>query len=147
MSAPLVSVRNLRVSFRVDRETTFEAVKGIGFDIPVNSTVALVGDGSAHYGIVGLWTAVEHALPITYVIVNNAGYDALNAFAGVMNARGAPSFSLGHVDFTALARGYGCTAERIDDTRDLAAALERSFGSSGPALIDVHIASAAAPLR
>jgi len=41
---PLVSVRNLRISFRLDRHTTFEAVKGISFDIPRDSTVALVGE-------------------------------------------------------------------------------------------------------
>ncbi len=34
---PLVSVRNLRVSFRLDRDHTFEAVKGISFDIPKNT--------------------------------------------------------------------------------------------------------------
>ena len=39
---PLVSVRNLRVSFRLDKHTTFEAVKGISFDIPANSTMALL---------------------------------------------------------------------------------------------------------
>jgi len=39
----LLDVKNLHVSFRIDKHTTFEAVKGISFKIPVNSTVALVG--------------------------------------------------------------------------------------------------------
>ena len=43
----LVSIRDLRVSFRLDRTTAFEAVKGIGFDIPVDSTVALVGESGS----------------------------------------------------------------------------------------------------
>ena len=47
MSEPLVSVRNLRVNFRIDRHTTFEAVRNISFDIPVNSTVALVGESGS----------------------------------------------------------------------------------------------------
>ena len=33
-AGPLVSVRNLRVSFRLDKYTTFDAIKGISFDIP-----------------------------------------------------------------------------------------------------------------
>ncbi len=33
----LVSVRNLDVTFRIDRHTTFEAVKGVCFDIPPNA--------------------------------------------------------------------------------------------------------------
>ena len=51
---PLVSVRNLRVSFRLDRETTFEAVRGISFDIPRNSTVALVGESGSGKSVTSL---------------------------------------------------------------------------------------------
>jgi len=50
----LVSVRNLRVSFRLDRKTTFEAVKGISFDIPRNSTVALVGESGSGKSVTSL---------------------------------------------------------------------------------------------
>jgi peptide/nickel transport system ATP-binding protein len=51
---PLVSVRNLRVSFRLDRHTSFEAVKGISFDIPRNSTVALVGESGSGKSVTSL---------------------------------------------------------------------------------------------
>ena len=44
---PLVSVRNLHVSFPLDKHTTFEAVKGISFDIPKDSTMALVGESGS----------------------------------------------------------------------------------------------------
>ena len=30
----LVSIENLRIDFRVDRDTVFEAVKSVSFDIP-----------------------------------------------------------------------------------------------------------------
>src|SRR5689334_12354417 len=53
---PLVSVRNLRISFRLDRQTTFEAVKGISFDIPRNSTVALVGESGSGKSVTSLAT-------------------------------------------------------------------------------------------
>ncbi|HET8832435.1 MAG TPA: ABC transporter ATP-binding protein [Casimicrobiaceae bacterium] len=53
-SDPLVSVRNLRISFRLDRQTTFEAVKGISFDIPRNSTVALVGESGSGKSVTSL---------------------------------------------------------------------------------------------
>ena len=51
---PLVSVRNLRISFRLDRHTTFEAVKGISFDIPRDSTVALVGESGSGKSVTSL---------------------------------------------------------------------------------------------
>jgi len=53
---PLVSVRNLRISFRLDRQTTFEAVKGISFDIPRDSTVALVGESGSGKSVTSLAT-------------------------------------------------------------------------------------------
>jgi peptide/nickel transport system ATP-binding protein len=43
----LVSVSNLRVSFRLGRESTIEAVRGVSFDIPANTTVALVGESGS----------------------------------------------------------------------------------------------------
>jgi peptide/nickel transport system ATP-binding protein len=54
MTAPLLSIRNLRVNFRLDKETTFEAVKGISFDIPTNSTVALVGESGSGKSVTSL---------------------------------------------------------------------------------------------
>ena len=51
---PLVSVRNLSVSFRIDKHTTFDAVKNISFDIPVNSTVALVGESGSGKSVTSL---------------------------------------------------------------------------------------------
>ncbi len=53
-SDPLVRVRDLRVSFQIDRETTFEAVKGISFDIPRNRTVALVGESGSGKSVTSL---------------------------------------------------------------------------------------------
>jgi peptide/nickel transport system ATP-binding protein len=59
MNAPavtdvLLSVRDLRVSFRLDRHSTFEAVKGISFDIPRNRTVALVGESGSGKSVTSL---------------------------------------------------------------------------------------------
>jgi len=51
---PLVSVRNLRVSFRLDRHNTFDAVRGISFDIPRNATVALVGESGSGKSVTSL---------------------------------------------------------------------------------------------
>jgi peptide/nickel transport system ATP-binding protein len=50
----LLSVRNLRVSFRLDKHTAFEAVKGVSFDIPKNATVALVGESGSGKSVTSL---------------------------------------------------------------------------------------------
>ncbi|MFI5033378.1 MAG: ATP-binding cassette domain-containing protein, partial [Reyranellales bacterium] len=51
---PLVRVRDLRISFRLDRHTSFEAVKGVSFDIPRNKTVALVGESGSGKSVTSL---------------------------------------------------------------------------------------------
>ncbi len=43
----LIEVRDLRVRFRLDKTQTFDAVKGVSFDIPNHSTVALVGESGS----------------------------------------------------------------------------------------------------
>jgi peptide/nickel transport system ATP-binding protein len=43
----LISVQDLRVSFRMSKTNTVEAVRGVSFDIPANSTVALVGESGS----------------------------------------------------------------------------------------------------
>ena len=43
----LISVRDLRVTFRMSKTESTEAVKGVSFDIPTNSTVALVGESGS----------------------------------------------------------------------------------------------------
>ena len=57
----LVNIRNLKVSFRLDRSHTFEAVKGISFDVPKNATVALVGESGSGKSVTSL--AVLGLLP------------------------------------------------------------------------------------
>jgi peptide/nickel transport system ATP-binding protein len=44
---PLVSVRDLRVSFRLGKHQLAEAVRDVSFDVPPNATVALVGESGS----------------------------------------------------------------------------------------------------
>jgi peptide/nickel transport system ATP-binding protein len=46
-SSNLLEVRDLRIAFRVDKNNSVEAVKGISFDAPMNATVALVGESGS----------------------------------------------------------------------------------------------------
>jgi peptide/nickel transport system ATP-binding protein len=65
--APLLSVRNLAVSFRLDRHETFAAVKGISFDIPREATVALVGESGSGKSVTSL--AILGLLPPENAVV------------------------------------------------------------------------------
>jgi benzoylformate decarboxylase len=118
------------------------AAIGVALAAPGKRVVAIIGDGSSYYGIQGLWTAVEHNLPITFVIVNNGGYGAMKSFSKLFNSKRSPSFDIGHVDFVALAKGFGCEGRRVEHAADLVPALENAHRSAGPILIDVVVESA-----
>jgi len=64
----LLQVRNLRISFRTDKKNTFEAVKGISFDIPQHRTVALVGESGSGKSVSSL--AVMGLLPPQTTIID-----------------------------------------------------------------------------
>ena len=66
----LLEVRDLRVTFRLDKKTTFEAVKGISFNVPRNSTVALVGESGSGKSVSSL--AVMGLLPPDSTIIDPA---------------------------------------------------------------------------
>jgi len=65
---PLLRVRDLSISFRLDKRTTFEAVKNISFDIPRNTTVALVGESGSGKSVTSL--AILGLLPPENSIVD-----------------------------------------------------------------------------
>jgi peptide/nickel transport system ATP-binding protein len=60
-ATPLLSVRQLRVSFRNEDGDCFEALKGIDFDIAANRTVALVGESGSGKSVTSM--AILRLLP------------------------------------------------------------------------------------
>ena len=122
------------------------AAIGVALAAPGKRVVAIIGDGSSHYGIQALWTAAEHHLPITFVIVNNGGYGAMKSFSALFQSARSPSFDLGHTDLVALAQGYGVAGVRVQRADDLRSALAEAHGSAGPVLVDVIVESSAKKL-
>ena len=106
---------------------------GIGWGLPASVGVSLAnperpvvcysGDGSSMYSIQSLWTAANHKLPLTFVIVNNGGYriikQRLLAFHGDDNYVGM-DFIDPPVDFT----GVGEIARAGSDEGDRSRAVE-----------------------
>jgi benzoylformate decarboxylase len=115
---------------------------GIALARPGTRTVCLIGDGSAMYSIQALWTAAQHKLPLTVVVINNAGYGAMRSFSQVMQVRNVPGLDLPGIDFVKIAQGLGCDAVRVSKASELAPALARGLAHDGVCLIEVMVDSA-----
>jgi benzoylformate decarboxylase len=125
---------------------------GLGYGLPAAvgialgrgdiRTVCLIGDGSAMYSIQALWTAAQRKLPLTVVVINNAGYGAMRSFSHVMQVRNVPGLELHGIDFVQIAQGLGCDAVRVRKSSELAPALKRSLTHDGVSLIEVIVDSA-----
>jgi benzoylformate decarboxylase len=102
-------------------------------------TVCLIGDGSAMYSIQALWTAAQRKLPLTVVVINNAGYGAMRSFSQVMQVRNVPGLELPGLDFVKLAEGHGCEAVRVTKSAELAGALKHALAHDGTSLVEVMV--------
>lgn len=115
---------------------------GMALGYPGRRSVCLIGDGSAMYSIQALWTAVQRKLPLTVVVINNAGYGAMRSFSQVMQVRNVPGLDLPGIDFVKLAEGMGCDAVRVSKASDLVPALKRGLQHTGASLVEVVVDSA-----
>jgi benzoylformate decarboxylase len=125
---------------------------GLGYSLPAavgmalgrgeRRTVCLIGDGSAMYSIQALWTAAQRKLPLTVVVINNAGYGAMRSFSQVMQVRNVPGLDLPGIDFVKIAQGMGCDAVRVGKASELAATLKHGLAHDGVSLIEVVVDSA-----
>ena len=118
------------------------AAVGMALGRPGVRTVCLIGDGSAMYSIQALWTAAQRKLPLTVVVINNAGYGAMRSFSQVMQVRNVPGLDLPGIDFVQLAHGMGCDAVRVSRSSELTAALKRGMAHDGVSLVEVMVDSA-----
>ncbi|WP_417320152.1 benzoylformate decarboxylase [Emcibacter sp.] len=115
------------------------AAVGVALGRPGEKVICILGDGSSLYAIQGLWSAAQLGLPISFIIVNNGSYQALENFGPQFGLQEVVGTRLPGIDFCALAEGQGINAVRVDRPEDLGEALTGSFRATGPTLVDVHI--------
>jgi acetolactate synthase-1/2/3 large subunit len=111
---------------------------------PKRTVISLVGDGGFGQNPSALATAVEHNLPIIWLVMNN---NAFGTIAGLQKAH----FGTTHgtvfssesdwkqmkPNYAAIARAYGCEGVRIESAAQLAPALRTALESGRPYVLDV----------
>lgn len=119
---------------------------GVQLAWPERPTLGIIGEGSAMYGIQGLWTAARYQIPTTFLIPNNAEYRILKKCAKLINLPEACKdrfvgldLDRPKIDFVSLARSLGVDAIQVTEPGDVAEALKTSLSSDLPSLIEVPI--------
>jgi benzoylformate decarboxylase len=119
------------------------AAVGVALGKPGAKIIGLLGDGSSMYSIQALWSAAQLALPITFIILKNRRYAALQEFApacGFAPDEALPGTGLPGIDFVALARGQGCGGVNVSRAQDLRGSLIDALRAPVPTLVEVDIA-------
>jgi benzoylformate decarboxylase len=119
---------------------------GVKFAWPERPVLALLGEGSAMYGIQGLWSAARYQVPVTWVICNNAQYRILKTGSQLLKLPAAQAnrflamdITEPEIDLVGLARSLGIEAHRVTEPDELAERVKASLAGERPQLFDVPI--------
>ncbi len=116
----------------------FAGAVGYALARPDKRVLAVVGEGSAQYTLHAIWTAVQHRLPVTFLIPDNSGYLSLKYYLRDQKAFEA-GWALPGLDMVAIAQGYGCPARRVESIPALRDELRAALTADGPFLLDVPV--------
>jgi benzoylformate decarboxylase len=114
------------------------AAVGAAMGAPDRKVVAVLGDGSSMYSIQALWTAAREDLPVTFVILDNALYAAVDILAGPENGK-MPGVELGGIDFGGLAAGMGLSTHLVTHAEELRPAMIKALADERPTLVHVKV--------
>jgi acetolactate synthase-1/2/3 large subunit len=116
------------------------AAVGAAVGNPGKTTLAICGDGAFQMNIQELATCSYYGIPVKTVVFNNGNLGMVRQFQSIFMKERYASTDLGkHVDFCAVARGFGVEAFRAKTLPELEAALEEAMRIDGPAVLDVEV--------
>ena len=109
-------------------------------------TVLAVGDGSLHYSVQSIYTAVQHKVKLIYLVPRNEEYAILKEFAILEDTPNVPALDLPGLNAQAVAKSYGCPAFRVENTVELQKRFEEALKIDGPVLIEFPVDKKLRPL-
>ena len=120
------------------------AAVGARLAAPSRPVVAVVGDGSLHFSVQAVWSAVTERSPVVVVVLDNGGYlavkRAVEGFLGVArDDRVHPGTELPGIDHVAVARGYGANGVDVASAAELAEAVEDALGREETTVVRVPV--------
>ncbi len=112
---------------------------------PNKPVVCINGDGSFMFNVQELETAVRLNLPIITCIGNNCAWGMLKTYQKNSMKRRYCDVDLPNIDYSKIAKGFGCYGEKIEKPEEIKPALKRAFDSGLPSVLDISIAFESPP--
>ena len=109
-------------------------------------TVLAIGDGSLHYSVQSIYTAVQQQVKLVYLVPDNGEYAILKEFAVLEKTPNVPALDLPGLNAVAVAKAYGCRAFRANNTQELQEYFQQALKADGPTLIEFPIDKQLRPL-
>ncbi len=106
---------------------------------PGRSVVAFSGDGDFLMNGQEFATAVQYALPIVVVLIDNGMYGTIRMHQEREFPGRVVASDLRNPDFAAYARAFGGHGETVEETAEFAPAFERALVAGLPAIIHIKI--------
>jgi acetolactate synthase-1/2/3 large subunit len=119
------------------------AAVGVQCAQPNRRVAVITGDGCMRMNGIEVATAARYALPIVFVVINNAALGNVWLRAHTLGPVPDELTRLPDHDWAGFARALGCRGETVRAPGDLAGAFARGLAGAGPCLIDVKADRAA----
>ncbi|MCK0112048.1 thiamine pyrophosphate-binding protein [Ornithinimicrobium sp. F0845] len=127
------------------------AALGVQVASPDRPVVALIGDGGLSAQLAALPTAAEQALPVIFVVMNNASHGTISDLQSSSYGRSYGCDFTGRdgqpysPDFAALGAACGLDGYRVEHPDDLQKHLQKALENRRPAVIDVPMVNEPVP--
>ncbi len=100
------------------------------------AVICLIGDGGVQFTLPELASAVEAGIGIVVLLWNNAGYAEIKRYMTQRNITPV-GVDIYTPDFLALARGFGCVAQRVGNRAELVVQLAEAAHRRVPTVLEV----------
>lgn len=119
------------------------AVVGAWAANPEIRPIGLFGDGSFMMSLGDLETIARLQVPTILLHFNNSCYGWIKALQKSRGTSGPLSVDFSAVDASAIARGFGLDAHRVETREELEAAMDAAFARRAPTFLDLVVESVA----
>jgi acetolactate synthase I/II/III large subunit len=106
---------------------------------PQRMVVAFAGDGCFMMSSHELATAMQYALPVIFIVVNNGHYGTIRMHQERHYPTRVHGTGLTNPDFAAFAKSFGAHGETVSRTDEFMPAFERAVAAQRPALIEIRM--------